>query len=584
MKTIPSKYKKKPFKIKTNEIPYIEYTEKACLKLPPQEKPDVDFSEKMGILEDALKLSGATAFSRSVGLVRDAIIMNKLGSSSSSDVLNVGISFYTNAKNQLLEGNTGLIFLHLIMTNQINIGQTDHGKQVRSFYGYLILSAIAISMVFLLCSSTYFLAFFSGFKTAPDHFSDIVHASVLASFYGMFLIPIFYFTMFLNIYNNFLISNFLPSLTSLGVILSLYSLNIKPCYTLAVGHIIGLILQIIVLMPFTKSKTSYLKPFWKFNCPIGMELLELFSRILWVAVVYHMNFIMIKTCSALFTSGTLSCFATAERLVQTFSGIITNSLAQAATKDLYMFASASNYNSNDEINDNEIFTQNPKAENEDIILEKWYFALSTAFFFIIPTSVFLSIDTFSISSMLYFHGSCSWHDIKLIATLIGILAWTLIPHAIIRISSPMLIFAGDFSSAARIAFQGAMFQALTISLLHQEDIFCLAISSVVSHIVQAYVTIKCFKELFTIEKLKLNTLKTSVKKHFLATIPAVIISQPILWLGNWDLGPTAGNIIFLMTSFLVGFITYFSMSAYLKTEEATLFMKIFNFKFLKKDT
>ncbi|QQG35028.1 MAG: polysaccharide biosynthesis C-terminal domain-containing protein [Deltaproteobacteria bacterium] len=534
----------------------IQFKEKIEIVL--QENEESIIEDQIDFLADAFKVSLATFFSRFIGLLRDSMVMNKLGNSAGLDIFNAGLSFQGNIKTQLLEGNICSMLLPNFLKSRLSLGEDPYYLFLRAFLGVCIIITIGMSILFFILACFYYVIYLPGFKLNTDYYVDTLEISNLIFLYFVLLGPIFYITTVLNTYNSFVISAFLPTFTSLAIIISLSIFNIKPYFSLSIGHILGLFLQILILIPTILNKNISLKPSFLFNIEPIKKLSNTFGPALWGTIIAQTSFLFTRNAASYFESGSLSCFYAADRLIQMFSGIITNSISLITLSQLCMFSG-----------------NDPMSQRS--IIATWHFSLSFSLFFLIPISSILFISGLPIISVIYFHGNCCWFDIKAMAISLNLLSFTLITYAITKISTQVFFVLNDFSTPNKIMFYGCLSQVFCIYTLSKLDISGLGVAYLVSNIIQSYLSIYHLKE-HLCEDLQLKKLLSSFKKSCIASLCTMIIVHKITSIGMWDLGPTPFNIIILLFALFLGFIVYFIITILLKSEEATFLLKAFKTK------
>jgi putative peptidoglycan lipid II flippase len=298
------------------------------------------------LLKSVVVISGSTALSRLLGLVRDVVIAHLFGASRAYDAYLIAFMIPHLLRRLLAEGALSSAFIP-IFTERLT---TDRNRAAR-FANTVLTAALiffpGLTLLGILCAPFYVPFFADGFsaeqldltiRLTRITFPFIALVGIAAIFMGV-----------LNSYEKFFAPAFAPVLFNVGVILSAFALLsffTEPIYALALGVLIGGLGQLLFQIP-------YLKDTWRYRPQLDLHdegLHRLFKLMLPSVIglaIFQINSIVDNKLASHLAEGSISALQYAIRLFQLPLGLFVVSVgsvilprlaARAAEKDTRSFA------------------------------------------------------------------------------------------------------------------------------------------------------------------------------------------------------------------------------------------------------
>ncbi|MCI2430594.1 murein biosynthesis integral membrane protein MurJ [Candidatus Acetothermia bacterium] len=293
---------------------------------------------KDSLLKNILTLSGATALSRVLGLVRDVLIAHLFGASRAYDAYLIAFMIPHMLRRLLAEGALSSAFVPLFterLSRESVNGATRFANNVLTvallFFPFFSLLGILLAPLYVP-----FLA--DGFSREEQSLA-IQLAQIVFPFIGLMGIAAILMGV-LNSYERFFAPSFAPVLFNLGFVLATVALVgffAEPVYALAAGVLIGGVAQLFFQVP-------YLRDHWRFRPEFNLrdEQLKKLCLLMLPSIVglaiFQINVIVDNKLASHLAEGSVSALQYAVRLFQLPLGLFAVSIANAILPQLSQHA------------------------------------------------------------------------------------------------------------------------------------------------------------------------------------------------------------------------------------------------------
>lgn len=287
--------------------------------------------KKLNILRAVGVLSSTTLLSRLTGYIRDAIIASFIGTSFYADAFFVAFRIPNMFRRLLGEGALTPAIVPVVAElkeKDKNIRDIEIKSIISS--GFFLLLLITILGIILSPFLVKALAY--GYTSNKELYELTVKLNRLMFPYLFFVCMVAIFMGVLNAYNHFFAPSFSPVLLNLSMILSIILLAkflTLPVYALAIGVLIGGILQLIIQFPFLK--TIDIKPTIGFNIITNStkSIYKLLIPSFFGLAITQINILVDTLVASFLKEGTVSYLYYADRILEIPIGVIVVSFATA---------------------------------------------------------------------------------------------------------------------------------------------------------------------------------------------------------------------------------------------------------------
>ncbi len=289
-------------------------------------------SEQRKIAKATGVLAAATALSRLAGLARDMVIAVVFGAGFVTDAFFVAFTIPNLLRRFFAEGSLTAAFVPTFSEVYHKEGRDAARQMLRACWTLLLLVLISIVLLGVLASPWVVKAIGYGFVGVEGKleltnllnrvmFPYILCVSLLALLTGV-----------LNVLGHFLLPALSPVLLNLAMIGSALVLAPRfeqPILALAVGVLIGGIMQLVVQFPVVYTKGFDLKFSVLFRQPRVLQVARLMLPGIAGVAIYQINVIVTRLLASFLQEGSVSWLYYGQRLFEFPQGIFIVSLAQA---------------------------------------------------------------------------------------------------------------------------------------------------------------------------------------------------------------------------------------------------------------
>lgn len=493
-----------------------------------------------------------TTLSRIAGLSRDMVTAHLFGANATMDAFNIAFTIPNTLRRFVAEGALTVAFIPVYTELRSQEGLESAKNFYRSVLGLLFITLSILVILGILGATGLVYAFASGFANRPDQMELAISLTRWMFVYVFFISLVALSMGVLNSHKHFATpaaSPILLNLAMIGCAYGLYHYFKLPIYALAMGVILGGILQLAAQLPTLYRYGLLLRPSFKLNTkPIKKLLRILFPSVFGIAI-YQINLMVLRQLGSYLPEGQITCYSTADRLMQLALGIFAISIA-TATLPAMSEQTASELNSHHKL------------------IQTWSFSTRLTNFITFPAAFGLTVIGLPIVSVLFFHGAYDWEATQLTAHATIAFAPGLISVAFSRTTVQAFYALQDMKTPVWIAaFILVINLGLGLALMRYE-VIGLALSLTLSSFVQTILLVYFLRRKIGLLGGKIM-LRSMLEQFFCSAIMAAF-AYAICSFGNWADGPSLKNILLLAASLSAAIFCYAGIHLLFKSEEAHL--------------
>ena len=302
-------------------------------------------SETRRVARAAGVVGAATLLSRIFGFLRDMAIAGFFGAGMGADAFFVAFRIPNLLRRLFAEGSLSIAFIPVFTDYLENRGKDEAFALARS--ALRLLSAILAIVILLgiLFSPVLVRLIAPGFADSPDKLALTALLTRITFPYIFFICLVALCMGILNVLGHFAAPALAPVFLNLAIILSVFFISphlTEPAVGLAIGVLIGGLLQLLLQAPFLMSRGFR---FWERAAlfhPGLVRVGKLMLPAVFGAAVYQINILVGTLLASMLPEGSVSYLYYADRLVQFPLGIFAIALATAVLPSLSRQAAARN--------------------------------------------------------------------------------------------------------------------------------------------------------------------------------------------------------------------------------------------------
>ena len=300
-------------------------------------------SEKRNIARAAGVIGLATIISRIMGMVRDMVVSRLFGAGFATDAFFAAFQIPNMLRRFFAEGALTSAFVPTFSEVHSQQGDAAARELANICFTLLTIVIAAITAFGILFSPQIVGLMFPGFKSVPAKLELTVLLNRIMFPYIFFISLVALCMGILNTVRHF----FTPAISTVFLNISmiasawlLYDRFEVPVIALAVGVIIGGILQLALQLPVLYRKGFPLRPSFAFGNPAVRHIALLMGPSVFGVGVYYLNITVGNILASLLPQGSVSYLYYAQRLFEFPQGIFTISVAQAVLPSMSRQAAA----------------------------------------------------------------------------------------------------------------------------------------------------------------------------------------------------------------------------------------------------
>ena len=349
-------------------------------------------SEKDKITRAAGIVGSATLLSRIFGLVRDLVTAYFFGAGLAADAFFVAFRLPNLLRRLLAEGALTVSFIPIFTEYLSTRTRQEAFALARAALTLFSIILSAVSIAGVLAAPLIIKVFAPGFSVDPEKFALTVLLTRIMFPY-IFLIGLVALAMgVLNSLGKFAGPALSPVMLNIGMITSVLWLSRyfdPPVLALAVGVIIGGIMQVLLQVPYLKREGGLLGLSFRFKHPALRRIGKLMAPAALGAAVYQFSVFINTLLASYLPEGSVSYLYYADRIMQFPLGVFAIAVGTAVLPSMSRQAAKKNY---------------------DELADTLSYSLRLIFFISLPAMVGMIVLAGPLIRMLFQHGRFDLHD------------------------------------------------------------------------------------------------------------------------------------------------------------------------------
>ncbi|HEY6874043.1 MAG TPA: murein biosynthesis integral membrane protein MurJ [Geobacteraceae bacterium] len=310
-------------------------------------------SEKKNIARAAGVLGFATIISRIMGMVRDMVVSRLFGAGFATDAFIAAFQIPNMLRRFFAEGALTSAFVPTFSEWYTRKGEEEARELANICFTLLTIVMAAVTLLGVIFSPQIVHLMFPGFARVPPLTlpnGEITTKLELTVLLNRLMFPYIFFislvALFMGILNTVrhfftpAISTVFLNLAMIGCAVFLHNKFAVPITALAVGVLLGGVLQFLLQLPTLYRKGFRLRPRFGFSHPAVRKIALLMGPSVFGVGVYYLNITVGNILASLLPQGSVSYLYYAQRLFEFPQGIFTVSVAQAVLPSMSRQAAA----------------------------------------------------------------------------------------------------------------------------------------------------------------------------------------------------------------------------------------------------
>ncbi len=378
-------------------------------------------------------VGAATFLSRVFGFVRDVVIAGYFGAGLASDAFFVAFRIPNLLRRLFAEGSLTVAFIPVFSEYLTRHGREEAYRLARSAMRLLSIILAVAAVAGVLASPVIVHIIAPGFTASPEKYQLCVDLTRFMFPYIFFIGLVALCMGILNVLGHFAAPALAPVFLNLAMITSvlLFSPHLeRPVFGLAVGVLLGGLLQLLLQIPFLIKNGLFFWQKTKIFHPGLKRIGKLMLPAVFGAAVYQINMVIGTLLASLLPEGSVSYLYYADRLVQFPLGIFAIATATAVLPSL---------------------SKQVAKEDFDGLRETFRHAMNFVFFITIPAMVGLVVLREPIVYLLFKRGAFDVETVRLTATALLYYCAGLWAFSAVRIVVSMFYALQDTKTPVKMA-------------------------------------------------------------------------------------------------------------------------------------
>ena len=392
-----------------------------------------DKQHKSSLFKSAGLVSGATAFSRILGLIREQVMAYYFGAGMATDAFVTAFRIPNLLRDMFAEGALSSAFIPVFKEKMVKESDEEAFR-----LGNIVITAILLVVgviVLLGIVATPIIIYLSanGFTAEPDKF-DLTVGLTRLMFVYLLLVSLSALVMgMLNSFGRFGIPALSPAVFNVGIIVctvGLYKLFEMPVYAMAVGVLLGGAGQLAVQLPSLFKIGFRFKPCINFIDEGLKKVIRLFLPMIVGMSAGRVNILVNTLLASFLIEGSITYLNYSYRLMHFPLGVFAVALGTVALPRASELAARGDM---------------------DSLTKTFYEAINLNMLLILPSAFILAQWGHEIVSLIYFWGRFSETDLNNTALTLLHYAYGLVGFAAVRVTVPLYYALGDSRSPMKIS-------------------------------------------------------------------------------------------------------------------------------------
>jgi putative peptidoglycan lipid II flippase len=391
-------------------------------------------SEKKNIARAAGVLGFATIISRILGMIRDMAVSRLFGAGYATDAFFAAFQIPNMLRRFFAEGALTSAFVPIFSEYYTKHGEEEARELANVCFAVLTAVMALVALLGIIFSPLIISVMFPGFAAEPSKMALTVFLNRMMFPYIFFISLVALSMGILNTVRHF----FTPAISTVFLNLSMISCALflhrsfeVPITSLAVGVLLGGLLQLLLQFPVLYRKGFRIRPKFRLDHPAVKRIALLMVPSVFGVGVYYLNITVGNILASFLPQGSVSYLYYAQRMFEFPQGIFTVSVAQAVLPSLSRQAAAG-----------------------DIVQLKdsLSFGLRLTLFVTIPATAGLLVCSTPIFSLLFMGGNFNFAMAQKCAEALFYYSFGLSFVALVRVLVPAFYALKDTATPVKIAF------------------------------------------------------------------------------------------------------------------------------------
>jgi len=300
-------------------------------------KPETVISEKENVSRAAGTVGFYTLLSRILGLVRDVVVARFFGSGLATDAFFVAFRIPNLLRRLLAEGSLTIAFIPVFTEYLTRKSREDAYELARAVLTLLSIILVIVTLLGIFLSPWIVRIQAFGFGASGVKYDLTVLLTRITFPYILLVSLVAFFMGVLNSLRHFAAPAAAPVFLNLGIIASALWISphfAQPIVGVAVGVIIGGILQVLLQIPWVSKTRLSLFPLWMPGHPAVKRIGLLMLPAIFGSAIYQLNQFIGTLLASFLPEGSISWLYYADRLVEFPLGVFAIAISTAALPSL----------------------------------------------------------------------------------------------------------------------------------------------------------------------------------------------------------------------------------------------------------
>ncbi len=376
----------------------------------------------------------ATGLSRVAGLLRDMVVAAVFGAGYAADAFFVAFTIPNLLRRFFAEGSLTAAFVPTFAEVHHRDGVEASREVFRICWTLLVMVLAAVTILGVLASPWVVQLIGYGFGDVPGklELTDLLNRIMFPYIFFVSLVALL--AGVLNVHGHFLSPSLSPVFLNLAMIaaaLWLAPLFSTPIVALAVGVLIGGVVQLIMQLPVLYRYNYDLKFDFRFRHPSVRRVSRLMIPGIVGVAIYQINVVVTRLFASLLEEGTVSWLYYGQRLFEFPQGIFVVSLAQAVLPSM---------------------SRQLAAKDQDGFRESLRFSLALILLVTLPAALGMVFCAEAIYSLFFLGGAFTAYDVAQSARALAWYAPGLVFVGISRVVAPTFYALQDTRTPVWVSF------------------------------------------------------------------------------------------------------------------------------------
>jgi putative peptidoglycan lipid II flippase len=296
-----------------------------------------DRTEKENVSRAAGTVGFYTLLSRILGLVRDMVLAYFFGSKMAADAFFVAFRIPNLLRRFFAEGSLTIAFIPVFTETLTRKSKQDAFELARAVLTLLSLVLVVVTILGVLLSPWIVRIQAYGFGASGAKYELTVLLTRITFPYIFLVSLVAFFMGVLNSLRHFAAPAAAPILLNVGIIAGAMWISPRlsePIVGVAIGVIIGGILQVLLQIPWILQKGFSLRPLWMPGHPAVKRIGLLMVPAIFGSAIYQVNQFIGTLLASFLTQGSISWLYYADRIVEFPLGVFAIAISTAALPSL----------------------------------------------------------------------------------------------------------------------------------------------------------------------------------------------------------------------------------------------------------